>query len=71
MNKNGENSEKIIDMHFHVGLRGDEFPEWGQMSGWYRRQLVYIIFLMYGRMNPEDVTDRTLRATASKACLPR
>ncbi|MFC2026008.1 hypothetical protein ACFLUC_02310 [Chloroflexota bacterium] len=59
-------SKKIIDMHFHVGLLGDEFPWWGQMSEAYRKLLVYRVFLMYGRIRPEDVTDRTLRSATEK-----
>jgi len=60
------NSQNLIDMHFHVGLRGDEFPHWGQMSEEYRKLLVYRVFLLYGRMKPENVTDRTLRAATEK-----
>jgi len=60
------NPQNLIDMHFHVGLRGDEFPHWGQMSEEYRKLLVYRVFLLYGRMKPENVTDRTLRTATEK-----
>ena len=54
-------SGKVIDMHCHVGLLGDQHPQWGGMSDWYRRQLVYKAFLFYGRIDPDEVSDRTLR----------
>ena len=38
----------IIDMHCHVGLIGDTWPELGCMSDEYRKTLTYQIFLLYG-----------------------
>lgn len=55
-------SQAIIDMHVHVGLCGDVHPEWGHFSAWYRRQLLFRIFLRYSRLPPSDVTDPKLRA---------
>lgn len=58
---------KVIDAHCHVGLLGDEHPHWGRMSEWYTRQTVYRIFLLYARLDPRDVSDRTLRAATERA----
>lgn len=58
---------KVIDMHCHVGLLGDEFPHWGKMSDWYTRQLVFKVFLLFGRVDPDEVSDRTLREGTEKA----
>jgi hypothetical protein len=64
----GEASQrKVIDVHCHVGLLGNENPRWGQMSEWYTRQTVYRAFLIYGRMNPDNVSDRTLREATERA----
>jgi len=58
---------KVVDVHCHVGLLGNENPRWGQMSEWYTRQTVYKAFLIYGRMNPDNVSDRTLREATERA----
>jgi len=58
---------KRIDMHCHVGLLGDDHPRWGRLSDWYRKQITYRVFLLYGGMRHEDVSDRTLRAATEKA----
>ena len=55
-----------IDMHFHVGLLGDRYPKWGRLSEWYRRQLVYKIFLLYAGLEPDRVSDRTLREATER-----
>jgi predicted TIM-barrel fold metal-dependent hydrolase len=52
---------KLIDMHVHVGRIGKVRPEWGQMSDWYRRQAVYKVFLLYLRVDEEDLTDNLMR----------
>jgi predicted TIM-barrel fold metal-dependent hydrolase len=52
---------KPIDMHIHVGRIGRVHPEWGQMSDWYRRQVVYKVFLLYLRVKEEDLTDNLMR----------
>src|SRR5690606_34284493 len=57
---------KVVDIHCHVGLLGDEYPQWGRMSDWYTRQTVYRAFLIYGRLKMKDVSDRTLRAAAER-----
>lgn len=59
-----EKQTPVIDMHVHVGLLGDLHPQWGGMSDWYRNQLTYQIFLFYGRLRPDQVSDRTLRDAA-------
>jgi predicted TIM-barrel fold metal-dependent hydrolase len=55
---------KLIDMHVHVGRIGKIKPEWGHMTDWYRRQTAYRIFLLYLRLDDEDVTDNLLRKMA-------
>ncbi len=57
---------KRIDVHSHVGLLGDAYPHWGRMSDWFRRQVVYKVFLFYAHIREEDVSDRTLRAATEK-----
>jgi predicted TIM-barrel fold metal-dependent hydrolase len=54
---------KIIDSHMHVGLVGDRWPELGGLSNWYRSQLSFRIFLMYARVDPNDVSDEVLHTT--------
>ena len=51
----GEGSGKVVDMHCHVGLLGDDHPQWGKMSEWYRQQIVYKVFLFYGRIDADPV----------------
>ena len=60
-------SRKVVDVHCHVGLLGDEYPHWGRMSEWYTRQTEYKVFLIYGRMHADDVSDRTLRNATERA----
>lgn len=67
MTSNAYNSKKVVDMHCHVGLLGNEHPHWGKMSDWYTRQTVYKAFLIYGRMDAGDVSDRTLREATERA----
>lgn len=57
----GEPDSKIIDMHMHIGLLGDKWPEWGHFSDWYRRQIVYKLFLFYSRVDEKKVSDLFLR----------
>ena len=67
MNGNAPGATKVVDAHCHVGLLGDEYPQWGQMSAWYRKQIVYQAFLVYGRLNAGNVSDHTLRAATERA----
>ena len=60
-------SKKVVDVHCHVGLLGNEHPYWGKMSEEFMSRLEYRVFLMYGRMDPDDVSDRTLRQATEKA----
>jgi predicted TIM-barrel fold metal-dependent hydrolase len=55
---------KLIDMHVHVGLLGDEYPQWGRLSEFFQQQLAFKIFLLYGRVKPNELSDRVLRAAA-------
>ena len=66
MNNAESGMAKLIDMHFHVGLIGDQYPRWGKMSAWYRRQLVYKMFLFYTRIKESRVSDKTLREETEK-----
>jgi len=52
---------KRIDMHTHVGLLGDLWPQWGGLSPYFRRQLTYKVFLLYARIPEHLVSDRVLR----------
>jgi len=67
MDSHVSSSDKRVDMHCHVGLMGDEYPHWGKMSEWYRRQAVFKVFLIYGRIKADEVSDRTLREATEKA----
>jgi predicted TIM-barrel fold metal-dependent hydrolase len=73
MSSNFSNPAKLIDMHFHVGLLGDRYPNWGRISDWYRQQLLYRVFLLYARLRPDQVSDRSLREaverTIANSCL--
>jgi len=51
----------VVDMHVHVGLVGDRWPQWGRMSAEYRSSLVYKTFLVYGRIPEDNVCDEVLR----------
>jgi hypothetical protein len=50
----------IIDCHVHVGLCGDQWPQWGGMSAWFQRQFVFQIFLLYAGLKPDHVSDQNL-----------
>jgi len=58
------NTLPLIDMHCHVGLIGDKWPQWGGMSNEYRRELTFKIFLLYARISEDQVCDRKLREKA-------
>lgn len=57
-----------VDMHFHVGLRGDRRPEWGQISDRMRAiRPSYDIFLLYaGLRRDEDTDDRMEQSTLAQ-----
>ncbi|OGU59498.1 MAG: hypothetical protein A2X64_08270 [Ignavibacteria bacterium GWF2_33_9] len=50
----------LIDVHVHVGLVGNRWPEWGRMSKWYRDQVGFKIFLKFAGIKPEEVSDTHL-----------
>lgn len=58
---------KLIDVHVHVGLLGNRWPQWGKLSEWYRQQLGYKIFLMFAGIKPDQVSDTLLTETVIKA----
>ena len=55
------NNNHVIDVHMHVGLKGDTWGDLGHFSDYYQRNLVYRIFLLYARIKEEDVTDVLLK----------
>ncbi len=52
---------KVIDSHCHVGLRGDEWPEWGRLSKKFLDSPAFPVFALYGRIPRSQVSDRVLR----------
>ncbi len=69
MNSKALDYSKVVDVHCHVGLLGDQYPKLGKMSEWYTNQLVYRVFLIYVGLDKDDVSDRTLReATERTIC---
>lgn len=64
-----QSASRRIDTHVHVGVLGDdpEFQRYGAISPWMRRQLVYRIMLLYARVEPDRVSDRTLHEAALRA----
>lgn len=60
-----------IDSHVHVALLGEDphFKGYGAISPWLRQQLVFRIMLLYGRIPPDQVSDRTLRDAALRTIL--
>ncbi|MBK7632750.1 MAG: hypothetical protein IPJ23_19100 [Ignavibacteriales bacterium] len=51
---------KLIDIHVHVGLIGNKWPDMGYMSAWYRQQLTFKIFLLFAGIKAENVSDTIL-----------
>ena len=52
-----------VDMHFHVGLRGDRYPEWGHISDRMRAMSPrYEIFLLYAGLTKGEDRDDTMLA---------
>lgn len=56
----------LIDVHVHVGLVGNRWPEWGRMTDWYRQQLGFKIFLMFAGVKPAEVSDTQLTEAVIK-----
>jgi predicted TIM-barrel fold metal-dependent hydrolase len=56
-----ENEFPVVDMHVHVGLVGDRWPQWGRMSAEFRSKTVYKTFLLYARVAEDAVCDELLR----------
>jgi predicted TIM-barrel fold metal-dependent hydrolase len=50
-----------IDAHCHVGLLGDVWPEKGKLSRRFLESPAYPVFLLYGRIPRDQVTDPVLR----------
>jgi predicted TIM-barrel fold metal-dependent hydrolase len=66
---------KLIDVHVHVGLLGNRWPEWGRLSEWYRQQLNYKIFLLFAGIEADKVSDTllhdTIIKTIDKSCMEK
>jgi hypothetical protein len=58
---------QAIDVHMHVGLLGDKWPQWGRFSPWYQEQIVYKTFLLYAKIKAEEVKDEKLLDETIKA----
>jgi predicted TIM-barrel fold metal-dependent hydrolase len=52
----------VTDMHCHVGVVGDQHPDWGRMSPEYRQMPVFKAMLLYGGLDEHQVCDASLRA---------
>lgn len=61
-----EFADKTIDMHVHVGLVGDEYPQWGGFSRTMMDRFAYKLFLLYARIERDLVCDRVLREAAKR-----
>lgn len=48
-------------MHFHVGLCGDQHPDWGGFSDQYREENIFKIFLWYVGLKENEINDQKLR----------
>lgn len=51
----------IVDVHCHVGLLGDTWPEWGFLGPRFLASPAYPIFLAYARVEEHEVSDPVLR----------
>jgi len=59
--------QRVVDLHFHVGLLGDSVPRQGALSDHFREQPAYPIFLAYARVPKDHVCDQTLREATENA----
>ncbi|MEP0775084.1 MAG: amidohydrolase family protein [Acidobacteriota bacterium] len=57
----GAPTPRVIDVHFHVGLLGDSWPQLGWLSPQLRGDFAYKVFLAYARIHEDDACDRVLR----------
>lgn len=57
---------KVIDMHVHVGLRGDTLGHWGHFSEWYMQQPVFDVFRLYAGLEKDQLTDVKIRAATER-----
>jgi hypothetical protein len=66
----GPSALRTVDLHFHVGLRGDQHPEWGGISEEMRKKRPdYDIFLLFaGLKRGEDTDDRIIESTIEVLC---
>jgi len=52
---------EIIDVHVHVGLKGDQWPLLGHFSKAYQKELLYKVFLFYAGIKESEVADSLLK----------
>jgi hypothetical protein len=57
---------KLIDVHVHVGLLGNRWPQWGRLSEWFRQQTTYKIFLLFAGIKTDQASDTTLHEAVVK-----
>ena len=58
--------QRVVDVHFHVGLLGDRWGHWGRLSEHFREQVAYAGFLLYARIHKKDVSDPVLREATER-----
>ena len=59
-------SGKVVDVHCHVGLRGDVWPEWGMLSEKFVESFTAKVFLTYSRVPKNKFTDPVLKETTEQ-----
>ena len=54
-------SLRTVDVHFHVGLRGDKYPEWGHITDKMRsKRPDYDVFLLFAGLKRGDDSDEKI-----------
>ena len=51
----------VVDVHCHVGLRGDVWPQWGTLSRAFLDSSTAKVFLTYSRVPQDQFTDPVLK----------
>jgi len=54
-------SSEIIDVHMHVGVKGDHWNSMGKISEWFQQRIVYKIMLLYAGIDPGDDRDEIFK----------
>jgi len=61
-----ERGKDVIDMHVHVGLRGDTWPKLGRFSDRMMGSATARVLLLYSGMTWDDLTDERMKAATLK-----